>query len=360
MFLIFLLFGLPSILLSLDFIYFFIFGKRWYNEIYNFLLDIITLIVLPFFYLNVIDEKINNCCSDSASFSPDHKFTIYFLIVIFVLNYFYSQYRKNISSPIVEVLSNCLILMGFLFNIFISIQVGIGYFLFGNLPICILFLLRLLENHKIFLNNNQQFDLENIRNANEKMAWKILNYKFLRKMSILLVLSIPILVTISSLLLLFGQKPDSIIRAFTDTYKHGFSQLNYLCDNVNCGSHFLCSVAANGHKNIVKPTRYGVRNGGKIICNRQLLVSNAFEDLLQEKFPIFHQIIRKHYNKVGNYIHRHYHVFNNKYFADLIYFMMKPLELLFVFIIYLSDKKPENRISKQYLKKIDRDFLKNC
>ncbi|MBL0081928.1 MAG: hypothetical protein IPP37_05630 [Saprospiraceae bacterium] len=104
-------------------------------------------------------------------------------------------------------------------------------------------------------------------------------------------------------------KPDSLIRAFTDTYHHGFSQLDHLCENVACGGHFLCSVGANGHPKIVKPIRYGERNGRKIICTRQLLISNAFEELVQEKCPLVHKIIRHNYNKVGRLIQvlRHFH-----------------------------------------------------
>jgi hypothetical protein len=160
------------------------------------------------------------------------------------------------------------------------------------------------------------------------------------------------------LLLLFGQKPDSIVKAFTDTYKHGFSQLDYMCDNVQCGGHFLCSVAANGHKDIVKPVRYGERGGGKIICNRQLLIANAFEEIIEQKLPKFHKIIRGNYNKVGNLIHRYYGIFNNKYVADVVYIFMKPLELFFLITIYLIDQKPENRIAVQYLSKSDRNNIK--
>lgn len=157
--------------------------------------------------------------------------------------------------------------------------------------------------------------------------------------------------------ILFGQKPDSLIRAFTDTYQHGFSQLDHLCENVQCGGHFLCSVGANGHPKIVKPIRYGERNGRKIICTRQLLISNAFEELVQEKCPLVHKMIRHNYNKVGRLIHRYYGIFNNKYISDLVYICMKPLELLFLLILYTFDKKPENRIAKQYLAKSDLEAI---
>ena len=58
---------------------------------------------------------------------------------------------------------------------------------------------------------------------------------------------------------------------------------------MTCGGHYLCSVAAKGHTQIVKPERFGVRNGGRIICNRQLLISNAFEDFDAGNVSIFAQ-----------------------------------------------------------------------
>ena len=34
--------------------------------------------------------------------------------------------------------------------------------------------------------------------------------------------------------------------------------------------------------------------------------------------------------------------------ADIVYFLMKPLEWLFLLVIYAVDVKPENRIAVQY------------
>lgn len=126
---------------------------------------------------------------------------------------------------------------------------------------------------------------------------------------------------------------------------------------MSCGGHYLCSVAANGHNQIVRPQRLGIRNGAYIICNRQLLISNAFEELIQEKLPFIHKITRKHYNKIGNFVRRYYHFFNNKLVSDAVYFLMKPLEWFFLVTLYTFDKKPENRIAIQYLSKHDRQTL---
>ncbi|MEZ4920438.1 MAG: DUF6688 family protein [Saprospiraceae bacterium] len=56
-------------------------------------------------------------------------------------------------------------------------------------------------------------------------------------------------------------------------------------------------------------------------------------------------------------MHRHYHVFNNKYVADLVYILMKPLEFFFILTLYTFDTKPENRIAQQYLSWQDRERI---
>ena len=101
----------------------------------------------------------------------------------------------------------------------------------------------------------------------------------------------------------------------------------------------------------MKPQRIGYRNGNLIICTRQLLISNAFEDLIETKFPKIHRFIRKNYNHVGSFIHKYYGVFEIKWFSDLIYWMMKPAEWVFLVTLYLFDHEPESRIERQYVKK---------
>jgi hypothetical protein len=209
-------------------------------------------------------------------------------------------------------------------------------------------LIKLCENHKVLSNHisSNNYQSENVIG---QLSLNILALDPILKYPILTVLIIPFLIGFSLFLILFEQKPDTLIRAFTDTYKHGFSQLDHLCDNVQCGGHFLCSVGANGHKSIVKPIRYGERNGNKIICNRQLLISNAFEEIVQTKLPRFHRFIRGHYNRVGDAIHKNYDIYNIKIISDLVYILMKPLEFFFLITIYLLEKKPEDLIAKQYL-----------
>lgn len=162
----------------------------------------------------------------------------------------------------------------------------------------------------------------------------------------------PLLGILIGILLLFGQKPDAVIRAFTETAEWNLSQ-RAAPQNLYYDEHYLCTVAAGGHEKVVKPKRLGVRHGHEVIVNRQLCVANAFEQILEEKTPGFHRVIRHFYDTYGFPVARLIH---SKYTADLIYFLMKPLEWLFLIVLYLTDVSPENRIAIQYTGRSLADF----
>jgi len=311
------------------------------------------------FYFSFDAGQSNDCCSESAFFSPDYRLTIYLLILFCQGAYFYSSYRKKLSPPAVELIITCFLLIGIVLNVFIAIQAPEAlYWIIGNISIIAFFFSMLLQNHRFLVAEISTWDVKRMNFA-EKVCFLVLQSNFFIKYPVLLILCLPVLLLLAAIFFVFGQKPDSFIRAFTDTYKHGFSQLDYMCDNVQCGGHYLCSVAANGHKNIVKPIRSGERNGSRIICNRQLLISNAFEELIEQRVPRLHRIIRRNYDRVGDVVHRCYKIFHNKYFSDFIYVIMKPGEWVFLFVLYINDRKPENRIARQYLKKSDRIKMKH-
>lgn len=360
----FVLIGIPIIAAIVDFFGYIVNSKRWLKPVTIMIVEFIVVIVLPLMFLAIFDsEQKNDCCSDfSAFFSPEHRITIYTLLFFSVLSFFYSSYRKMIASPIIEVVVNCFLLIGIFLNILIGIQTGGAGFLV-NIPIIMLFAIHLMENQKFVMEWIQEEGFEEAMMESDnpfvRYAWKILRLEGFVKYPVLILLCLPVMVILTAILILFGQQPDSSIRAFTDTYKHGLSELDYLCDNVTCGGHYLCSVAANGHKDVVKPVRLGVRRGNYIICNRQLLISNAFEDLIQENYPKLHKGIRRNYDKVGDIVHQHYHFFENKYVSDVVYILMKPFEWMFLAVLYIADKKPENRISKQYLRVTERRVIDN-
>lgn len=156
--------------------------------------------------------------------------------------------------------------------------------------------------------------------------------------------AIPLFGIIVAILLLFGQEPDSFIKAWTHTADWNMSQ-KVAPQNLFRDEHYLCTVAAGGHRAIVKPIRSGKRHGHRVIVNRQLCIANAFEQLLEERTPNFHHFVRAIYDKIGYPIAKH---IKSPYIADVIYFIMKPLEWIFLFFLYLFDTKPENRIAVQY------------
>lgn len=162
----------------------------------------------------------------------------------------------------------------------------------------------------------------------------------------------PLLGILIGILVLFGQSPDAVIRAFTETSDWNLSQQT-APQNIYYDEHYLCTVAAGGHKKVVKPQRLGVRHGHPVIVNRQLCVANAFEQVLEERIPRFHRGVRYVYDTYGFPVAKR---IRSKYTADLVYLVMKPLEWLFLTVLYLTDANPENRIALQYTGKGLKDF----
>lgn len=161
------------------------------------------------------------------------------------------------------------------------------------------------------------------------------------------VLMWPLLGIVLCFLILFGQKPDYLIKAWTETADWRLSQ-KMGPSNLHMDEHYLCTVAAGGHNKIVKPIRMGERHGHRVVVNRQLCIANAFEQILEEQTPRFHKYIRHIYDTYGFPIAK---LIRTKVAADIVYLLMKPLEWIFLFVLYLCDAKPENRIAVQYLPK---------
>lgn len=162
----------------------------------------------------------------------------------------------------------------------------------------------------------------------------------------------PLLGALVCFLLLFGQRPDNIIRAWTETSNWNLST-KISPQNIYYDEHYLCTVAAGGHPKIVKPIRKGMRHGHEVIVNRQLCIANAFEQVMEEYIPVFHRHIRNIYDKYGFPIAR---AIRSPYIADVVYILMKPLEVMFLLVLYTVDVNPENRIAVQYLP-LDKDQI---
>lgn len=165
-----------------------------------------------------------------------------------------------------------------------------------------------------------------------------------------LVLTLPLLGILIAILMLFGQTPDAAIKAWTETADWKLSAKE-APQNIYYDEHYLCTVAAGGHRKIVKPIRKGIRHGHPVIVNRQLCIANAFEQVLEERTPHLHKTLRSFYDHYGFPIAR---LIRRQWIADLVYFFMKPLEWIFLIVLYLTDVHPENRITVQYMGDIHR------
>ena len=162
----------------------------------------------------------------------------------------------------------------------------------------------------------------------------------------------PLLGILIALLILLGQSPDAVIKAWTETAGWSLSQRT-APQNLYYDEHYLCTVAAGGHERVVKPLRLGVRHGHEVIVNRQLCIANAFEQMLEERTPRFHRAVRRFYDTYGFPVAKLIH---SKYTADVVYWLMKPLEWIFLAVLYLTEVNPENRIAIQYTGRKLEDF----
>lgn len=163
---------------------------------------------------------------------------------------------------------------------------------------------------------------------------------------------LPLLGILIMALTLLGQKPDSVIKAWTETSQWSLSQ-KVSPQNLIYDEHYLCTVAAGGHQRVVHPTRLGVRHGHRVIVNRQMCVANAFEQILMERMPRLHGLVRRLYDKYGFPLAR---LIKTRLAADMVYILMKPLEWAFLAVVYLCDVHPEDRIAMQYITPVGKEW----
>ena len=280
--------------------------------------------------------------------------TICIFILVAILGYLVLRFAKiNNLSPLVLVLAMSALYIG---AIVAGLWIGQVFKIDAKNLILILFPLNVIVIFiKVIKDVVIKWNLEHkykervlkdnkLINLCNKILNNALNWPWLA-----LVFMVPLLGILIGVLAVFGQAPDSVIKAFTETAEWNLStKLPAQSLESSTNGHYLCTVAAGGHKEIVKPIRLGRRGGKYIVVNRQLCIANAFEQIIEEKAPKFHYLVRSFYDKYGYPVAKH---INSKYTADFVYFLMKPLEWIFLIVIYLFDNKPENRIAIQYLPK---------
>lgn len=222
-----------------------------------------------------------------------------------------------------------------------SLEMSFGYLIFIlNIIISIILFIKTIRTEVKF-SKNRRFNNKFLNNLNLFLS-KSYNYY-----PAIIILAFPLYLVVSLILVLFGQDFNSMTKVFTETTNWALSQKEhppYLDHN----GHYLCTVAACGTPKLVKPLFVGERHHNKIIVNRQLQIANAFEEIIQVKFPKIHKVIRNFYDKYGYNLSKK---ITGKFWSDFTYILMKPLELLFLVFIYMTETEPEKMIKKQYNRK---------
>lgn len=181
-----------------------------------------------------------------------------------------------------------------------------------------------------------------------RYAWVSKWYRFVGRLSgmslICFAMMFPVALIMWIVHLIMGQGVDGFIQVFTKTADWTFST-QVPPPPIEYPGHYLCTVAAGGHKRVVKPLRPGKRLGQPIVVNRQLCIANAFEELIRERMPRFHKKIRHAYDTHGYPLSK---VITTPLRADVVYLLMKPIEWAFLLVLYLFDCNPEQRIARQY------------
>lgn len=278
--------------------------------------------------------------------------TICIFILVAILGYLVLRFTKiNNLSPLVLVLAMSALYIGVIVaGLWISqvFKMSIENLMLILLPLNVIVIFIKVIKDVVIKWNSEYKNKERVLKDNKliNLCNKILN-NALNWPWLALIFMVPLLGILIGILALFGQAPDSVIKAFTETAEWNLST-KLPAQSLEYDGHYLCTVAAGGHKKIVKPIRLGRRGGKYIVVNRQLCIANAFEQIIEEKAPKFHYVVRSFYDKYGYPVAKH---INSKYTADFAYFLMKPLEWIFLIVIYLFDNKPENRIAIQYLPK---------
>lgn len=276
---------------------------------------------------------------------------IYWIVLLGFIGYFVLLFfSAKKLPPLVSAISISLVILLNVIQIAYAIQIAKNIDDIELILYVYHFNIMLLSTRVIYLHMIQQIEIFKERTAEMEVHRGFKRfYKYIDSLSkysfFLFVILFFVIAIIEIIFVLAGQGIDAPIKAFTDTADWTFSKqtppppLEY-------DGHYLCTVAAGGHKKVVKPLRFGTRRGETIIVNRQLCIANAFEEVIQERLPVFHKKIRYAYDTYGYPLSKH---ITSPIKADIIYFVMKPLEWFFLLALYMLDTRPEQRISSQYI-----------
>lgn len=351
--------GIPAVLSLFNIIFLFI-EKKFKSQTVNIVDGAIFILGIPLTMFLILFSEFKewnvpvyfvNKFNDGGTYTPiSFKAlpTIIILSLVALLGYLLPRFINKKLSPVLAALCYSGMFIGFFLTVALTVQLSCEldnfiapFFLVlpWNYVICSIRLMK-----KSVAEFSQKIYETNYNNKFLQFC-KVILSKSSSFMVVSFLLTFPLLLILIIILTLFGQEPDSIIKAFTETAEWTLSQ-KIPPPRLDYNGHYLCTVAACGDEKVVKPLRAGKRKNNLIIVNRQLLVANAFEDLIAEKLPKIHKVIRKTYDKIGLPISKY---ITTKRRSNIVYFIMKPLEWLFILVLYTFDLKPENRINIQYL-----------
>ena len=302
-------------------------------------------------YNEAVDPVNDECYSP---FSNNHILTLIVYFILFNISIFLVWKKGQSLPPLTLVLSMVILLVGIILTIPIFLQItyhdirDLTYDSYDDSWLLIFAPVMSVLTAITLL-------IKMIRQRSEGAIRKTYSNKFLNTMNellirinrkpwLLILTFSPVVFLITLLLLLFGQDINSLTKVFTDTTTWRFSQQSHPPVLGHQG-HYLCTVAACGDPKIVNPIRLGMRGGREIIVTRQLLIANAFEELIQGFSPKMHKVIRAGYDRYGYDLSKK---INTTFWSNVTYFSMKPLEWLFLLCLYLFCESPEQRIKEQY------------
>ena len=281
-------------------------------------------------------------------FASKHLLTLIVFFGLSVFGLFKLWYKDRLQPPLLFSLCIVFVMIGIPISIAVIMQTSTNTeqsgetFLFALLPITYI-VTSITVLTKVIIAGADVANKKNYRNKylnllNQKLA----NTK--QQPLFIILMLFPVFAMVVIILMLFGQDTNSITKVFTETTTWTFSQKTHP-PFLGHEGHYLCTVAVCGTPEIVKPLRLGKRHGHEIIVNRQLLIANAFEELIQENAPRLHQVIRDFYDKYGYPLSRK---ITTAKASNAVYILMKPLEHFFLIVLYFFSVNPEEKINKQY------------
>lgn len=293
-------------------------------------------------------ERIDIVDTEYELLASNHILPLVIFYILFVVSLFLVWTRAWKLPPMIILLCNCFLLIGVCISCKIVIhgsankEHGGSTFLLSILPVmnivlAFYFFYKLMLTGQEFA-QNKVYKNKILNKINQFLSESLYMYFGV------LVFAFPIYYLITLILILFGQDQDAMTKVFTETTNWVFSQKEHP-PYLDHQGHYLCTVAAHGKPNLVKPLFIGIRHQKKIIVNRQLQIANAFEEIIQVKFPNLHRFIRKNYDQYGYNLSQK---INNPFFSNMTYILMKPLEWVFLTFIYTVSLEPEKLIKKQY------------